>query len=783
MNKTIPSKLTPSKLDHGSPFHPDTGLHTELARFGARDMDACMQCGNCSASCPLSEGHEPFPRQIYRYLQLGLRERLLASPVPWLCYYCGECNTDCPRGAEPAETMMAARRWLTAQYDWTGLAKKLYLSEKWEIGALSGVALFIVLLFVFFHGPVITDRVAVNTFAPVLWIEIGDLVMAAVLSAFLLSNAFRMYWFIMAGTRVPPGLYFLEAKSFILHFATQKRWRKCSEDKTRWLKHFLLVTGYMTMMTLIIGCIRWFQVDDTSWHFTSIFGYYATAVLLYLTVDMFFSRLKKKETIHRFSEPTDWLFLVLLFFTTLSGILMHIVRMAGWPMGTYVMYVIHLAIAVPMLVIEVPFGKWSHLFYRPLAIFLTRVRERAFEKSRVDSHTVKAAVGDTFLGCLQCGTCSGLCPVNRAGEFSPRSLLRQISLDTGTVQTLDQAVWQCVTCHACNTFCPAGIDIIDVAGTVRNLTAASGRMPEYGRMPLLSLSQHHNPWGKPRDSRMDWGRGLDIPAFDAGLEYNLFTCCTTAYGINGARPETGTEAARALPAILARAKVSFGTLESEERCCGDPAYRLGDADYFNEAREANTRLFLEKGIKKILATSPHCYTSFKKYYPGLTGHVEIVHYTQLLDRLIRSGKITPNAGPDLVVTYHDPCYLGRHNSVFEPPRRILKAIPGLTIVEMPHNRENSLCCGGGGGHAWRTDGTGLASTRVREALATGAQVMATACPFCTCILDRSVRETGLAGRLKVMDLSEILNQSLASGMDEPNAQRGYRPQYQEVGHD
>ena len=273
----------------------DSELYREVAKFGARDMEICMQCGICSASCPLSSGINAFPRKIYRYLQLGLKDKLLKSTVPWLCYYCGDCNTDCPRGAEPAETMMATRRWLTAQYDWTGLARRFYLSEAWEIGALIAVALGIIILFIVGHGPVVTDRVSVNSFAPVLWVELGDLVMAAVLSAFLLSNAFRMYRFIMSDTKVPFWLYITEAKAFVINFVTQKRWRQCGEDHRRWLKHFLLVTGYMTMMTLVIVCIRWFQVDDSSWHFTSIFGYYATGVLLAITVEMFRSRLRKKR--------------------------------------------------------------------------------------------------------------------------------------------------------------------------------------------------------------------------------------------------------------------------------------------------------------------------------------------------------------------------------------------------------------------------------------------------------------------------------------------------------
>jgi ferredoxin len=227
----------------------DPELYQEVEKFGAKDMEICMQCATCSASCPLSEGTNPFPRKIYRYLQLGLRDKLLQAPEPWLCYYCGECNKDCPREAEPAETMMATRRWLTTQYDWTGLAKRFYLSAAWEIGALAALAFGIILLFWFYHGPIITDRVSVNSFAPVMWIEIGDLIMAAILSAFLLSNAFRMYRFIMSDTKVPFSLYITEAKTFVLHFMTQKRWRQCGEDRSRWLKHFLLVTGYMTMMT------------------------------------------------------------------------------------------------------------------------------------------------------------------------------------------------------------------------------------------------------------------------------------------------------------------------------------------------------------------------------------------------------------------------------------------------------------------------------------------------------------------------------------------------------
>jgi len=735
----------------------DLTLYKEVAKFGASDMEICMQCGNCSASCPLSKGNDTFPRKIYRYLQLGLRDKLLSSPEPWLCYYCGECNKDCPRGAEPAETMMATRRWLTTQYDWTGLAKRLYLSEAWEIGSLSVVALGIILLFWFFHGPIITDRVAVNSFAPVVWIEIGDLTMAAVLTIFLLSNAFRMFGFIMAGTRVPLRLYITEAKAFVFHFATQKRWRECGEDRSRWLKHFILVTGYMTMMTLIIVFIRWFQVDDDSWHFTSIFGYYATGVLLYLTVDMFRSRLQKKADIHRFSEPTDWLFLILLFFTTLTGIFMHMVRLAGWPMGTYVMYVIHLAIAGPMLVIEVPFGKWSHLFYRPLAIFLTTVREKALKESNVDIETVKADVGETFLACMQCGTCTSLCPWNRIdASYSPRAILRQISLDCATEQNLDQAIWACVTCNACGIHCPRGIDIIDITRAVRCRNVESQKIPQQFELALHSLRHNGNPWSGLAEKRMQWADGLEIPAIAPEHEYCLFTCCTTAYDANFS--SRYRHIARALPLLLDQAGITFGTLGLKESCCGDPAHNIGDRNILAALRDKNSDRILHSGTKKIVTTSPHCLNTFKTVYTGIKDVIRIEHYTQLLDRLIERGLLKPIRGYEGRVTFHDPCYLGRHNHIYDAPRRVLGAIPGLDLVEMVDSKETSLCCGGGGGGAWdaRPVEKRFAVLRVKQALDTGADTIATACPYCIRTLDDAVNALGAGNQIVVQDLAVLL---------------------------
>ena len=490
-------------------------------------MEICMQCGNCSAACALSSDHTSFPRKIYRYLQLGLRDKLLEAPEPWLCYYCGDCNTDCPREAEPAETMMATRRWLTTQYDWTGLSKRFYLSEKWEYGALGVVALFVILLFVLFHGEIKTDEMAVNTFAPVHWVEFGDLAMAFILAALLLSNGFRMHRLIMQGTKIPLSMYASEAKAFILHFLTQKRWRTCGDNKRRWLVHFVLVSGYLTMLTLVIVFLRWLQVDDTSWHISSLFGYYATGTLLYCTVEMYRSRKKKEEVMHRFSHGSDWLFIKLLFLTTVTGILMHLFRLANWPIGTYVIYVIHLAIAVPMLVIEVPFGKWSHLFYRPFAIFLTTLKAKAQKASAIEEKTIEEDVGEIFKACMQCGTCTSTCPAVSIKSYSPRSILRNISIHRASDINVDTAAWDCVSCNHCVEQCPRGIGILELIKSVRRQVVQSGALPKYFNGVVNALKQEGNPWGGKRENRSTWTE-KQIPCLYAGDGilplYMLYNC-------------------------------------------------------------------------------------------------------------------------------------------------------------------------------------------------------------------------------------------------------------------
>ncbi len=736
-------------------------LYKEIEKLGAKDMELCMQCGNCSAACPLSTGTNSFPRKIYRYLQLGLEDKLLESPEPWLCYYCGDCNIDCPRGAEPAETMMAARRFLTTKFDFTGLAHKFYTSPKWEVGAFFVVAFSIILLFLFGHGPVITDRVALNSFAPAHYVHIGDQIMFAILGTLLISNGFRMYLKIMKGTKIPILTYITQAPIFLLHYLTQKRWRKCGTGpNSRWTRHFLLFSGYVVMEVLVIGFLEVFQTDiiHPFWHPTRIFGYYATIVLMLISGNMLYSRLYlKEEKLHRYSDFTDLFFLILLFAIAFTGILVHFFRISGFPIATYTMYTIHVAICVGMLCIMLPFGKLSHLFYRPLAIFLTTLKEKALKESQVDFQTITKDVNENFMGCMQCGTCSGVCPWNQVSYFSPRQIIRNISLNTCDDFNVDKACWKCVTCNSCTEHCPRGIEIIDIIKSVRQQNVEKNKLPKHLNNPIKSLKINGNPWNGKKQDRINWNKS--IPEFNKNNEYYLFTCCTIAHDTSVLK--NSQKAGNALIKLLKHSKVSFGTLGSQENCCGEHSNVMGVKHIFSDLSKQNTDMFLNNNVKKILTFSPHCMNSFKKSYKKLANSVKIEHYVELLETLIKKGTIKPVNKIDLKVTFHDPCYLGRHNGIYNAPRNILKAIPKLELVEMYNNKTTSLCCGGGSSGPWEkfSINESFGVLRIKQAIETGSNIIATACPYCMKMLNDAVIELKLQDKIKVKDVAELVLES------------------------
>ncbi len=739
-------------------------LYGEIERLGARDMETCMQCGNCASACPLSTGENTFPRKIYRYLQLGLKDKVLESPEPWLCYYCGDCNTDCPRGAEPAETMMATRRWLMTQYDWTGLARLFYTSPKWQVAAFSFIALFVISLFLLLHGPVITDYVALNTFAPAHYVHIGDEIMILIVLGLLGSNAVNMYFKIMQGTRVPLRLYLTQAPVFIINYFTQKKWRKCGTGPTSaWARHFFLFSGWVAMEILVMIFLETFQTDIVHpfWHPTRIVGYYATIALMVGSASMLYGRwFKKDENLHRYSDFTDMFFLILIFAIAVTGIFVHFARLGGLPLTTYTIYVVHVGICVGMLMIMLPFGKLSHLMYRPLAIFLTTIKEKAQKESQTDPEILKEQADQTFEACMQCGTCTSVCPSTQIRNYSPRLVLRNLALDRATDVNVDEAAWSCLTCNTCVEYCPRGIELLDVVNHVRENTVEAGNTPKQLKAPLEMLKKEGTPWPGKQKDRTQWAKDPGLPSYSQDKEYCLFTCCTTAYDTS---PAQGSKnGGLALIKLLEIGDVSYGTLGSEESCCGDQAEKIGDTKLAASLCENNTALFKTNSVDKILTSSPHCLNAFKNNYPEIDDEVETVHYTQLLDTLIKEGKLTPLSKVNTKVTYHDPCYLGRHNAIYEAPRQVLQSIPGLELIEMQKNKERSHCCGGGGGGAWQIlpmdENHGV--QRIREALDTGAEVIATSCPYCIRMLNDAIKLIGAENKIQVRDVAELLLESV-----------------------
>ena len=376
------------------------GFSEILKKYGAFDMNACYNCGTCTAVCAISDEENSFPRRMVRYSVLGLDKEIQSSLDPWLCYYCGECSSSCPRDAQPGELMMSLRRWQTSKYDWTGFSRKFYTSKVWELAAIGLLATLVLVLFILFHGPMTTELTAqggvkLNTFAPWRQIETGDWIMAGILSFFLISNILRMYLKVFHGEKkikVPLKLYFTQFWKLIFHFATQWRFNK-SNRTTRlgrleikaspyWISHWLLMSGYVLLFTMIVVFLKWFQTDFIHpwWHPQRIFGYYATFGLSFGIVFFVYGRIKKDQENNKHTHFTDWTFLVLLSGTVFTGILVHIFRIYGLPYATYYAYVIHLMILVPMLMIEVPFSKWSHLAYRPFAVYFSNLHNAANKK-------------------------------------------------------------------------------------------------------------------------------------------------------------------------------------------------------------------------------------------------------------------------------------------------------------------------------------------------------------------------------------------------------------------
>ena len=370
-------------------------LINELQAYGADDVSKCYHCGNCSATCPFAKEPYIIPRASMRSLQMGLEKRLESELHPWLCYYCGECSKECPRGAEPGETMMSLRRWLTGRYDFTGIARRFYTNWKVELFAILAVAIIAGIGFFLYGSSTgdINEYNGENAFLPAEAVHLFDLAVFAFAATILAINVGRMWWFTIGRDttrRVPFGAYLSQIYQPPLHFFTQKRYAQC-EHTRRWWFHILLVYSYITMDVLIIIFLaRMWAGPETDWR-VHVFGLIAGVGLLVTTVVALRGRIRKTEPVYKHSHPSDWFFLTLIIIITLTGFLQFFLhRVFQADAAANVSYVIHMMAVMPFLLLVVPFSKWTHIVYRPLAMYFAGVRARGVPVTETSAPAAQA---------------------------------------------------------------------------------------------------------------------------------------------------------------------------------------------------------------------------------------------------------------------------------------------------------------------------------------------------------------------------------------------------------
>ena len=367
---------------------------------------------------------------------------------------------------------------------------------------------------------------------------------------------------------------------------------------------------------------------------------------------------------------------------------------------------------------------------------------------------IKEAGGEAFRFCFQCGLCDTVCPWNRVRPFSIRKIIREATF--GLTEIDGEDIWRCTTCGRCPQRCPRGVEQIEVGVSLRRVASEYEVFPasvRSARTARASLISEGNPLQEERKKRADWAKDLSVKPFAEGMDVLYFVGCYLSYDPRMKKVATATAN------ILNKAAVGFGILGDKENCCGESIRKIGSEKVFKNLARENIKTFIDNGVKKILVSSPHCFHTFKNEYPEFMVNFEVVHVTQYLRELIDEGRLELTKEYEKKVTYHDPCYLGRHNDIYDEPREILKIIPGLELIEMADSRKDSLCCGGGGGRIWMDTPMEerFSDLRLKQANEVGAQVLVTSCPYCITNFEESRLNLEYDDVLEIKDITEIVN--------------------------
>ncbi len=372
---------------------------------------------------------------------------------------------------------------------------------------------------------------------------------------------------------------------------------------------------------------------------------------------------------------------------------------------------------------------------------------------------IKAAGGDAYKYCYQCGKCDVVCPWNKVTNFSIRKIIRQATFGVPEIESED--MWRCTTCGMCPSECPRGVDQIAVGMSLRRIATEYQVFPTAVRgvrAAAGSLISDGNPIGGERENRGAWAADLSVKPFAEGMEVLYFVGCYLSYDPRMKKVAVATVD------LLKRAGVDFGILGEKENCCGESIRKTGNEKTFRTLAKENIKTFIDQGVKRILVSSPHCYHTLVNEYPEFMVSFEVVHITEYLAELVEAGRLELNGSFSKKVTFHDPCYLGRHNGIFEQPRDLLNKLQGLELREMSECRDKSLCCGGGGGRIWMDTPKGerLSDVRMDQAKEVGAEVLVTSCPYCISNFEESALSLAEDENLVVKDLVEVLHEALCS---------------------
>lgn len=420
------------------------------------------------------------------------------------------------------------------------------------------------------------------------------------------------------------------------------------------------------------------------------------------------------------------------------------------------------------------YSKMFHILSAPASIFFSHTSVNSPQS--LDDETDKLELAEVVFydGCMRCGRCVAACPSSGAGEgYAPRDFVQWARKKMWKAQfpyndvrlwnrngydKIKESLWYCTTCKACLEVCPVyGAAFEAVAKERRQAVEEGTLVPALLNQTLEKLFQYDNPWESSKKQRGSWAEELDITDLTkSGAKFDLcyFVGCTTSFD------DKARGIARSFSEILQKNGVHFGILGKKEPCCGDIARRVGEIGLAEEQMEKCETLFEKYGITEVATSSPHCYHTLANDYPDSSFRAR--HYTMVLKELLENKTLSFEKTLNMTVTFHDPCYLGRHNGIFDAPRELIRAIPGIRLVEMDHFREDSLCCGGGGGRMWQ-DLKGerkMSEIRLEEAEATGAQILVTACPLCLIMLEDARKAAGTREGFRVMDLNELILEAI-----------------------